>query len=81
MKKYNVGIVGSGWAAEAQIAAMQAGKLGQVTRVCSSGALNDEELSAKHGAPILIEREIRGLQQIGDVRRSKVYLEHLTSTR
>jgi len=52
MKQFNVGIVGYGWAAGAHIAAINAGSLGQVTKVCSSRKLDAAELSAKHGCPI-----------------------------
>lgn len=52
MKKYNVGVVGYGWAAGAHIAAINATALGRVTRVCSSRNLDAEELSARHGCPI-----------------------------
>ncbi|MBN1417647.1 MAG: Gfo/Idh/MocA family oxidoreductase, partial [Planctomycetes bacterium] len=51
-KKYNVGIVGYGWAAGAHIAAINAGTLGQVTKICSSRALDPGELSLRHGTPI-----------------------------
>jgi predicted dehydrogenase len=52
MKQFNVGIVGYGWAAGAHIAAINAGRLGQVTKVCSSRELDAAELSAKHGCRI-----------------------------
>jgi predicted dehydrogenase len=48
MKKLNVGIVGYGWAATAHIPAINAGALGQVTRICSSRSLDARELSAQH---------------------------------
>ena len=51
MKKYNVGIIGYGWAAEAHIPAINAGPLAQVTAVCSSRQLDPAALSARHGAP------------------------------
>jgi len=52
MKKYNVGIIGYGWAAEAHIAAINATTLGKVTSVCSSRSLHPAELAARHGHPI-----------------------------
>jgi predicted dehydrogenase len=52
MKKFNVGIVGYGWAAGAHIAAINAGALGQVTAVCSSRKLDAAEVSAKHGCAL-----------------------------
>lgn len=48
MKKYNVGIVGYGWAATAHLAAINAGPRGQVTRICSSRPLDAAELSAQY---------------------------------
>lgn len=51
-KKYNVGIIGYGWAASAHIAAINATGLAQVTAVCSSRSLNPAELSARHGGTI-----------------------------
>lgn len=52
MKKYNVGIIGYGWAAGAHISAINATTQGQVTAVYSSRKLDDAEVSAKHGSPI-----------------------------
>jgi predicted dehydrogenase len=52
MKKFNVGIDGYGWAAAARVAAINAGHLGQVTRICSSRKLDPQELSARHGCPL-----------------------------
>ncbi len=52
MKKYNVGIIGYGWAASAHIEAINKTTQAQVTAVYSSRKLNDAELSAKHGSPI-----------------------------
>jgi predicted dehydrogenase len=52
MKKFNVGIVGYGWAAGAHIAAINAGLLGQVTAVCSSRKLDAAEVSSKHGCAL-----------------------------
>ena len=40
MKQFRVGIVGYGWAAQAITAAINAGPWGQVTKVCSSRALD-----------------------------------------
>ena len=52
MKQFRVGIVGYGWAANAIINAINAGPLGQVTKVCSSRPLDASELSARYGDPI-----------------------------
>lgn len=52
VKRFNVGIVGYGWAATAHIDAINAGALGQVTRICSSRPLDAQELSERHGCPL-----------------------------
>ena len=52
MKKFNVGIVGYGWAATAHLPAINDGALGQVTRICSVRSLDARELSAKHGCAL-----------------------------
>lgn len=52
MKKFNVGIIGYGWAATAHIDAINATGQAQVTAVYSSRVLNDDELSARHGSKI-----------------------------
>lgn len=52
MKKYNVGIIGYGWAASAHISALNATSQAQVTAVYSTRKLNDAEVSAKHGCQI-----------------------------
>lgn len=52
MKKYNVGIVGYSWAAGAHIEAINRTSRGQVTALCSSRTLNQDEISAKHGGTI-----------------------------
>src|SRR5262245_1552845 len=51
-KKYNVAIIGYGWAATAHIAAINASNQAQVTAIWSSRPLDSAELSAKHGSPI-----------------------------
>lgn len=52
MKRFNVGIVGYGWAATAHIDAIKKGALGQVTRICSSRPLDALKLSEEHGCPL-----------------------------
>jgi len=54
MRKYNVGIVGYGWAATAHIPAINATPLAQVTAVCSSRKLDAAGLSARYGRPVRI---------------------------
>src|ERR1051326_3733507 len=58
MKKYNVGVVGYGWVATAHIPAINAGSLAQVTAVCSGRHLNADHLSAAHGSPIPVYKEL-----------------------
>jgi len=52
LKKYNVGIIGYGWAATAHIDAINASGVAQVTNVYSSRLLDDDELSSRHGSKI-----------------------------
>ncbi len=58
MKKYNVGIVGYGWAATAHIPAINATSLGQVTAVCSSRRLDAAALSAQYGGRISVYNDL-----------------------
>ncbi len=50
--KYNVAVIGYGWAATAHIAAINATSNAQVTAVWSSRPLDSAELSQKHGGSI-----------------------------
>jgi predicted dehydrogenase len=52
MKKYNVGMIGYGWAAGAHIGAINGTALAQVTHVYSSRKLDATELSGRHGSAI-----------------------------
>jgi predicted dehydrogenase len=52
LKKYNVGIIGSSWAATAHIDAIKGIPQAQVTDVWSSRTLDARELSERHGCPI-----------------------------
>jgi predicted dehydrogenase len=61
MIRYNVGIIGYGWAATAHIAALNATRQARVTAVCSSRPLDGAELSAKHGGPIAVHRSLDDL--------------------
>ena len=54
MKKFNVGIIGYGWAAKAHIEAINASRQAQVTAVYSSRLLDSSELSARHGGKIRV---------------------------
>ncbi len=51
-QKYNVGIIGYGWAATAHIDAINATSQAQVTAIYSSRPLDPATLSAKHGGKI-----------------------------
>ncbi len=59
MKKYNVGIIGYGWVAGAHIAAINATSRARVTAVCSSRPLDPAKLSAQHGSPITVHRDLK----------------------
>ena len=52
MKKFNVGIIGYGWAAGAHIDAINNTGLGKVTSIYSSRLLDSDEVSATHGGRI-----------------------------
>jgi predicted dehydrogenase len=58
MKNHQVGVVGYGWAATAHIDAINATRQGRVAAVCSSRPLDAAELSARHGGPIKVYREL-----------------------
>ncbi len=58
MKKFNVGIIGYGWAASAHIPAINATTLGQVTAVCSSRPLDAAELSAQYSSEITVYSDL-----------------------
>lgn len=61
MKKFNVGIIGHGWAASAHIPAIKATSLARVTAVCSSRDLDAAALSAEYGGAITV---FRGLEEM-----------------
>jgi predicted dehydrogenase len=67
MKKYNVAIVGYGWAASAHIPAINASPLAQVTAICSARKLDPAELSARHGAPIAVYNDWKELLRNPDI--------------
>jgi predicted dehydrogenase len=53
VKKFNVGVIGYGWAAGAHIDAVNATSLAQVTCLCSSRKLDSAALSARHGSSLV----------------------------
>jgi predicted dehydrogenase len=61
MKPFKVGIVGYGWAAQAHLAAINAGPLARVTALCSSRPLDSEALSRQHGYPLKVYRHLDAL--------------------
>jgi predicted dehydrogenase len=60
-KKFNVAVIGYGWAATAHIEAINATGAAQVTAVWSSRSLDAAELSAKHGTPIKPYTDLRAM--------------------
>ena len=66
-KKYNVGIIGYGWAATAHIDAINASKQAQVTAIYSSRPLDGAELSAKHGGSIKAYQSVEALLADPDI--------------
>ncbi len=67
MKKYNVAVIGYGWAATAHIAAINATSEAQVTAVWSSRPLDSAELSARHGSPIKTYTDLSSMLESEDV--------------
>ena len=67
VKKYNVGVIGYGWASGAHIDAINATSLAQVTAVCSSRALDPAALTAKHGGRIDCCRDLDELLRRPDL--------------
>jgi len=58
VKKFNVGIVGYGWAATAHIAAINATEQAKVSAICSRRPLDATQLTARHGHPVRVYGEI-----------------------
>ena len=58
-KKYNIAVIGYGWAASAHIAAINATSRGCVTSIWSSRPLDAAELSEKHGSPISTSTDLQ----------------------
>jgi UDP-N-acetyl-2-amino-2-deoxyglucuronate dehydrogenase len=56
--KYNVGVIGYGWAAGAHIGAINASRQARVTDVWSSRALSSAELTERHGSPIRVHSDL-----------------------
>jgi predicted dehydrogenase len=58
-KKYQVAVIGYGWAATAHIAAINATSNAEVCAIWSSRELNSEELSKKHGSKITAYTDLK----------------------
>ena len=67
-KRYNVGVIGYGWAATAHIAAINATSQGRVAAVWSSRPLDSAELSARHGGSIRVYRELDAMLADPDIQ-------------
>jgi predicted dehydrogenase len=68
MKKYNVGIIGYSWAAEAHIAAINNTAFARVTAICSSRNLDSEQISAKHGGAIICYTDLEKMLANPDIQ-------------
>jgi len=66
-KKYNVGIIGYGWAATAHIDAINKTAHAQVTAIYSSRPLDAATLSAKHGGQIKAYQSVEALLADPDI--------------
>jgi predicted dehydrogenase len=66
-KKYNVAVIGYGWAGAAHIGAINATSNAQVTAVWSSRTLDSQELSAKHGSPITTLTDLAAMLASPDI--------------
>ncbi len=65
--KYNVAVIGYGWAATAHIAAVNATRQARVTDVWSSRSLSSAELTARHGSPIRVHSDLGAMLADRDV--------------
>jgi len=68
MKRYNVGIIGYSWAAEAHIAAINNTSFAQVTAICSSRNLDPVQISAKHGGKITCYTDVEKMLADPDIQ-------------
>ncbi len=62
-KKYQVAVIGYGWAATAHIEALNACENAEVTAVYSSRELNEDELREKYGSPIRTFNDLDALMR------------------
>ena len=61
MAKYNVGIIGYGWAATAHIDAINACPDAEVVAIYSSRSLDADELKQRYGSDITPYRDVKKL--------------------
>lgn len=59
MKTYNVGVIGYGWVASAHIPALQATGRARITSILSSRPLDEAKLSAQHGGPVRVFKDLK----------------------
>lgn len=59
MNTYNVGIIGYGWVASAHIPALQATGRARITSILSGRPLDEAALSARHGGPVKVFRDLK----------------------
>ncbi len=76
MKKFNVGIIGYGWAATAHLPAINATSLAQVTSICSSRPLDARQLSAQHGCPLQVHHDLDTLLADPDLHAVSICSYH-----
>jgi len=62
-KKYNVGVIGYGWAATAHIPAINACSNAQVTAIYSSRPQDDKALSEQYGTPIKTYTDLKAFMK------------------
>jgi len=67
MKKYNVGIIGYGWAATAHIPAINASSLAEVTAICSARPLDAAALSTQYGSDITVYNNLDAMLANPDI--------------
>lgn len=67
MKKYNVGMIGYGWATGAHIAAINATTLARVTAVYSSRPLDPAGLSQRHGCALEVFSDLEAMLRRDDI--------------
>lgn len=67
MKKFNVGVIGHGWAASAHIPAINALPQARVTAICSTRDLDAAALSAQYGHPIAVYRRLDAMLANPDI--------------